>query len=210
MAFTANTAFEVKVSNGIYNGIQNVAGKFGSFSGSTFTPADISAGFFAVENSLIPSEGYESIVDTNSNPTILNGNTWYMTAAASGIVSGATGDHTGIYAANTYDVNKVTGGDLQYNLGAKTLGLGIPAGNIGDFTELIVGEQYKFGAGNFASAPTVGQYVLISGGKWSASQASAPTTGAVYGQVLRTEPFNEGTSFWGAGYVVKILRSVAA
>ena len=210
MAFTANTAFEVKVSNGIYNGLQNVAGKFGSFSGATFTPADISAGFFAVENSLIPSEGYESIVDSNSKPTILNGNTWYMTAATSGIVAGATGDHTGIYAANTYDVNKVISGDLQYNLGAKTLGLGIPAGNIGDFTELIVGEQYKFGAGNFASAPTVGQYVTISGGKWSASSASAPTTGAIYGQVLRTEPFNEGASFWGTGYVVKILRSVVA
>lgn len=210
MAFTANTAFEVKVSNGIYNGLQNVAGKFGSFSGSTFTPADISAGFLAVQNSLIPSEGYESVVDGSSNPLILNGNTWYMTAASSGIVAGYTGDHTGIYAANTYDVNKVISGDLQYNLGAKTLGLGIPAGNIGDFTELIVGEQYKFGAGDFASTPTVGQYVLVSSGKWSASQASAPTTGAIYGKVLRTEPFNEGASFWGTGYVVQILRSVAS
>lgn len=210
MAFTANTAFEVKVSNGIYNGLTNVAGKFGSFAGSTFTPADISAGFFAVQNSLIPSEGYESIVDGGSNPKILNGNTWYMVAASSGIVAGFTGDHTGIYAANTYDVNKVTNGDLQYNLGEKTLGLGIPAGERGDFHELIVGEQYKFGAGNFASLPTVGQYVLISGGKWSASQASAPTTGAVYGKVLRTEPFNEGASYFGEGYVVQILRSVAA
>ena len=210
MAFTANTAFEVKVSNGIYNGLTNVAGKFGSFAGSTFTPADISAGFFAVQNSLIPSEGYESIVDGGSNPKILNGNTWYMVAASSGIVAGFTGDHTGIYAANTYDVNKVTNGDLQYNLGEKTLGLGIPAGERGDFQELIVGEQYKWGAGNFASVPTVGQYVLISGGKWSASQASAPTTGAVYGKVLRTEPFNEGASYFGEGYVVQILRSVAA
>lgn len=210
MAFTANTAFEVKVGNGIYNGIQNVAGKFGSFSGSTFTPADISAGFFAVQNSLIPSEGYESIVDGSSNPTILNGNTWYMTAASSGIVTGYTGDHTGIYAANPYDVNKVTSGDLSYNLGQKTLGLGIPAGERGDFTELIVGEQYKFGEGNFASAPTVGQYVTVSSGKWSASSGSAPTTGAIYGKVLRTEPFNEGASFYGTGYVVQILRSVAA
>ena len=210
MAFTANTAFEVKVGNGIYNGIQNVAGKFGSFSGSTFTPADISAGFFAVQNSLIPSEGYESIVDGSSNPTILNGNTWYMTAASSGIVTGYTGDHTGIYAANPYDVNKVTSGDLSYNLAQKTRGLGIPAGERGDFTELIVGEQYKFGEGNFASAPTVGQYVTVSSGKWSASSGSAPTTGAIYGKVLRTEPFNEGASFFGTGYVVQILRSVAA
>ena len=206
MAFTANTAFEVKVSNSIFNGTQNVAGKFGSFADDTFTPADISAGFFAVQNSLIPSEGYESL----TNP-ILNGNTWYFIAATSGIVDGFMGDHTGIYAANTYDVSKLTdGGDITINFGAKTLGLGIPAGETGDFTELIVGEQYKFGAGNFASTPTVGQYVTVSSGKWSASSGSAPTTGAIYGQVLRSEPINEGASFAGTGYVVKILRSVAA
>lgn len=210
MAFTANTAFEVKVGNGIYNGLQNIAGKYGTLDGSTFTGADISAGFFAVQTALIPSEGYESIVDGSSNPTILNGNTWYMGVASSGIVDGYTGDHTGIYAANPYDVNKVTSGDLSYNLGQKTLGLGIPAGERGDFTELIVGEMYKFGAGNFAATPTVGQYVTISSGKWSSSSGSAPTTGAIYGKVLRTEPFNEGASFFGTGYVVQILRSVAA
>ena len=149
-------------------------------------------------------------MDGSSNPTILNGNTWYMGVASSGIVAGYTGDHTGIYAANPYDVNKVTSGDLSYNLGQKTLGLGIPAGERGDFTELIVGEQYKFGAGNFAATPTVGQYVTISSGKWSSSSGSAPTTGAIYGKVLRTEPFNEGASFFGTGYVVQILRSVAA
>lgn len=206
MAFTANTAFEVKVSNGIYNGVQNVAGKFGSFADTTFTGADISAGFLAVQHSLIPSEGYENL----TNP-IKNGNTWYFTQASSGIVTGYPGDHTGIYAANTYDVNKLTdGGDITVNFGEKTLGLGIPAGVTGTFTELIVGEQYKFGAGNFASTPTVGQYVTVSSGKWSASSGSAPTTGAAYGKVLRAEPFNEGASFFGTGYVVQILRSVAA
>ena len=210
MAFTANTAFEVKVSNGIYNGLQNVAGKFGSFADTVFTGADISAGFLAVQNSLIPAEGYESIVDGSSNPKILNGNTWYFTQASSGIVAGYTADHTGIYAANTYDVNKVSNGEISYNLGQKTLGLGIPADTIGDFTELIVGEQYKFGAGNFASTPTIGQYVTVSSGKWSASSGSAPTTGAIYGKVLRAEPFNEGASFFGTGYVVQILRSVVS
>lgn len=206
MAFTANTAFEVKVSNGIYDGVQNVAGKFGSFADTTFTGADISAGFLAIQHSLIPSEGYENLTAPR-----LNGNTWYFTAASSGIVAGFPGDHTGIYAANTYDVNKLTdGADITVNFGEKTLGLGIPANVTGTFTELRVGEQYKFGAGNFASAPTVGQYVTVSSGKWSASSGSAPTTGAIYGKVLRTEPFNEGASFAGTGYVVQILRSVAA
>lgn len=212
MAYIANTAFEFKNSNSIYNGLQNVAGKFGSFSGTAFTPDVCSAGFMVTQNSLIPNEGYESFVDASSNPRILNGNTWYFVAAASGSVVGAPGDHTGIYAANTYNVHSVVSanGQMKYNLGANTLGLAIPADEYGDFTELIVGEQYKFGAGNFAAVPTVGQYVTIVNGLFSASSATAPTTGAVYGQVKRTEAFNEGASFWGDGYIVKILRSVSA
>ena len=205
MAYIANTAFEVKVSNSIYDGIQNVAGKFGSFSGTTFTPDVCSAGFLCVQNSLIPNQGYTTL----TNP-ILNGNTWYFTAAAAGTVAGMTGDRTGIYASNTYNVHQVVSanGDLKYNLGANTLGLAIPADEFGDFTELKVGEQYKFGVGNFASVPTAGQYVEIANGLFSASSATAPTTaGAVYGQVLRTEAFNEGASFWGDGYIVKIFRA---
>ena len=53
---------------------------------------------------------------------------------------------------------------MKYNLGANILGLSIPADEIGDFTELRVGEQYKFGAGNFASTPTVGEFVEIDDG----------------------------------------------
>lgn len=211
MAFINNTAFQVKVTNVSRNGTQNIAGKFGSFSGNDFTAADCSAGQLVVPNSLIPSEGYEGIVDGSSNPKILNGNTWYMVNAANGLAGGRYGDHTGIYAFNNYDVNKVTSGDLQYNLGAKTLGVGLPAGNRGDFLELIVGEQYKFGAGNFASAPTVGQFCAISAGFFAASSASAPAAGSgVYVKVLRSEPFNEGTSFAGTGYIVQVLRTVEA
>ena len=207
MAYINKTAFEIKVSNSIYDGVQNVAGKFGSFSDSTFTPDVCSAGFLVEQNSLIPSEGYEGLT-----PAILNGNTWYFTAAADGIVDGHTADHTGIFAANTYNVHQVVSanGEMKYNLGISTLGLAIPADETGDFTELRVGEQYKFGLGNFASEPTVGQFVTVSNGLWSASSSAAPTTGAIYGQVLRAEPFNEGASFWGTGYIVRILRYVAA
>lgn len=209
MAYIANTAFEPKVTNGVYNGLQNVAGKFGSFSGDTFTGAICSAGFLVKKSKLIPCEGYENL----TNP-ILNGNTWYFVADTDGsAVAGQGGDHTGIYACNTYDVNKVVSADgtMKYNLGAQTLGLALPADEIGDFSELIVGEQYKFGAGNFASTPTVGQYCAISNGLWGASSASAPDpstdAGDVYCRVLRAEAFNEGTNLAGTGYVVEILRA---
>ena len=182
MAYTANTAFAAKVTNGVYNALQNVAGKFGSFADTTFTPADISAGFLAVQHSLIPAEGYAGL-----SPAILNGNTWYFIAASSGIVDGFPGDHTGIYAANTYDVNKLGSGDFQFNLGQQTLGLGIPAGQTGTFTELLVGEQYLFGAGDFASAPTVGQYVTVSGGPddWRDLRQGSPQSPAERRRDLR-------------------------
>lgn len=197
MAFIANTAFELKVTNASRNGTQNVAGMYMSAASPSGTATDCSAGFLVVQDTLIPSQGYTGIS---------NGNTWYFITATSGAV-GNPGDHTGIYACNTYDVNKVTNGNLQFNLGAQTLGLGLPAGNIGDFTELIVGEQIKVGVGNFSATPTAGyKYATIANGLWTAVNAAPATEGAVYGQILRTEPFNEGSSFWGTGYVIKICR----
>lgn len=207
MAYIEKTAFEVKNSNGIYNAMQNVAGKFGSFSGSTFTGAICSAGFIVEREKLVPMEGYEGI----TNP-ILNGNTYYMVQATDGSVDGFNGDHTGLFAANTYNVNQLVSADgaQKIDFGANTLGLSIPAGEIGDFTELIVGEKYKFGAGNFAATPTVGQYVTISNGLFSASNATSQADpGEVYGLVTKAEPFNEGASFWGTGYIVQILRATA-
>lgn len=201
----AKNMFEVTVSNSVRNQIQNVPGKFGTGTGSTFAPAVCEAGTLCVQNGLIPSEGYEQF-------NILNGNTWYFNAATSGAVAGRPGDHTGIYAFNNYDVNKATSldGELQWNLGANTLGLSLPKDTRGDFCELIVGEQYTWGADNFTAVPTDAQkFATIANGKWTPA-AAAPTTAGVYAEILRTKNMNEGTSFWGKGYVLVIRRAVAA
>ena len=201
----ANYMFEVTVSNSVRNQTQNVPGKFGAGTGSSFAPAVCETGALCVQNGLIPSEGYEQF-------NILNGNTWYFNAAANGTVAGNPGDHTHIYAFNNYDVNKATSLDseLQWNLGANTLGLSLPAGNRGDFCELIVGEQYTWGADNFTAVPTDEQkFATIANGKWTPATA-APTTAGVYAEILRTKNMNEGTSYWGKGYVMVIRRAVAA
>lgn len=196
------TMFEVTVSNSLRNQTQNVAGKFGTGTGAGFSALDCSAGILCVQNGLLPLEGYEAF-------NKVNGNSWFFNAAEDGN-AGLTGDHTGIYACNNYDVNKVTSGDLAYNLGAKTLGLGVPANERGDFTEIIIGEQYTFGKGNFSTAPGVGVstgFATISNGRLVYS-ASVPETGSgVYFQILRTKPVNEGTTYWGEGYVLKALRT---
>ena len=212
MSYLKQTMFEVKVSHSTNNNTQNVAGKFGTGTGATFAPADCSAGFLCVKNGLLPVEGYESVVDASGNARILNGNTWYFNAATNGASGGAYGDHTNIYAFNNYDVNIVGSGDQQYHLGRNTLGLGLPADNRGDFTEIIIGEQYTFGAGNFSTLPTSAatKYLTIANGLLVAS-ATAPTGGTgVYFELLRTINVTEGVEAWGTGYVVVAKRTAEA
>lgn len=198
----ANYMFEVTVSNSLRDQTQNVPGKFGTGTGGSFTPAVCNAGTLCVKNGLIPMEGYE---DYN----ILNGNTWYFNATTADVIpAGMTGDHTGIYAFNNYDVNKATSGSNQWNLGANTLGLSLPAGNRGDFLELIVGEQYTWGADNFSTAVSTNKYATVgANGQWVPAAAAPTTSGVVYAEILRTKPINEGTDFWGDGYVLVIKRA---
>lgn len=216
MAYIENTAFEVYVTNSKRNDTQNITGKFGSFTGETFKPDICSAGFLCVQNSLLPNEGYEDAITRGTTTLwgkaagIRNGNSWYMTAATDGKATGLTGDHTGIYASNTYNVARATLGDMAINIPGKTLGLAIPAGERGDFTELIVGEQYNFGAGNFSTKPTASLlYCTIANGLLTA-QAAAPTDGSVYFQVMRLDGrFTEGAFDAGEKYTLRCLRSVA-
>ena len=218
MAYIKNTAFEVYVTNSKRNDTQNITGKFGSFSGQTFTPDVCSAGFLCVQNSLLPNEGYENVVtrggaDTNGfveATGITNGNSWYMVTATNGNAVGLTGDHTGIYACNTYDVARATLGDLAINIPGKTLGLSVPADERSDFTELIVGEQYNCGAGNFSTKPTTDLlYCTIANGLLVA-QAAAPTDGSVYFQVMKLDGrFTEGAFDAGEKYTLRCLRSKA-
>lgn len=209
MAYTENTLFEVTVSNSVHNQTQNVSGKFGTGTGASFMAADVSAGTLCVQNGNLPLEGYETLVDSSKNPKYYNGNSWYFNAAANGKSGGRYGDHTGIYASNTYDVPKAVQGKNTYNIGADTIGLGVPAGERSDFTEIIIGEQYTFGAGNFTAAVGTKTYFTISNG--FLTPAAAPASGSgVYFKLIRTKDVNYGTRYFGKGYVLEALRTAEA
>lgn len=217
MSYRENTAFEVYVTNSKRNDTQNITGKFGSVTGETFNPDVCSAGFLCVQNSLLPNEGYESAIMRGTDAAwqngtgVTNGNSWYMVAATNGKATGHSGDHTGIYACNTYNVNQAAFGDMRINIPGKTLGLPIPANERGDFTELIVGEQYNFGSGNFTTIPTDSlRFCTIANGLLVA-QTAAPTDGSVYFQVMNSNGrFTEGAFDAGAKYTLRCLRSVSA
>lgn len=210
MSFIANTMFESHVSNITRNGTQNVSGLFGTYSASTYSPLDCSAGFLCTPAALTPNSAYAGIQVNNASGTatnILNSNDWYFVQATNG--SSALTDHTGIYACNPYDVNKVISGSNSWNLGFETLGLGLPGGQRGNFTEIIIGEEYAFGKGNFSTAPTANMiYATISNGLLVAT-ATLPTGGTgLYFEILRTEAVTEGTFDWGDKYILKAKKTL--
>lgn len=206
MASIANSAFEVYVSNISRNNLQNITGKFGTGTAGSFAGDICPAGMLCVTNGRLPLEGY-------SEASLTNGNSWYMNVCAAGAspAGQASGDHTGIYACNTYDVNKATAGDNTFNFPGVTLGLETPKDELATFTEIIIGEQYNFGAGNFSTAPSGSNlYCKITNGLLVA-QAAAPTDGSVYFQVMdMTKRFTKGPYDGGAKYTLMALRSVAA
>ena len=100
---------------------------------------------------------------------------------------------------------------MVINLPGKTLGLALPADERGDFTELMVGEQYNFGEGNFSTAPSDSlKFATIANGLLVAV-AAAPTDGSVYFAIEDFgKRFIEGAYDGGQKITVRCLRSVKA
>ena len=210
MAFIANTAFEFKVPRDLPHEVL-VSGKFGTLAGTTYTGVDASAGQLAVRSLQTENGAYASAKDYQGNAyTVTNPNDWIFTKATSGIVTGRPGDGTGIFALDVSDVQKATVGSNVYNIGAETLGIGLPAGERGSWRELRVGQVYKFGAGNLTTAISTNKYATVSSDGLLTPAASAPTTGAIYFILRGTEPFNAGSRYKGDGYLYEVARSVSA
>lgn len=177
MSFTANTAFETRVTNGRFDDLQNITGKY--YVSTTAT--DCSAGFLVKRDSLLDCEGFSGVKNENA---------WKMVQAVS-----TDNADTGIYAANPYDWQLVAApGGAAYAVGHNTLGLGIPAGRYGTFTRIDFDGQhiYRIGAGNTSGTKSTNTFLTIDAGtyKWA---ASAPTTtGAVYFKLMGTGTFTEG------------------
>lgn len=190
MAYIANTAFEARLTNGRNDILAHVAGKYQVTSPAT-ADADCSAGLLCVRASLLPNEGF----DNPSGTRVYNENTWIMNAAA----STATVDDV-IYACDTYDTQLVTApGGQNYYVGLETLGLGVPAGRIGNFTRIDFDNQsiYRFGIGNLSAAISTNTYFTVANGLLVPA-ASAPTdTGAIYFKLHATGSFvkGNGTAF---------------
>lgn len=179
MAYISDTAFEIKGSNHEFDSTANITGLFRN---SSDAAEDCSAGFLCTRDEEIPNEGYTGIKNTN---------TWYMTTATA-----AANQMEPIYACNTFGVNEVkdpvTG--AVYKVGPNTLGLPIPAGEMGTFTEIKFNNVYvyRFGIGNVNGTIGSNTIFTISAGLLVPASAAPTTSLTPYFKLKGTGNFTQG------------------
>lgn len=177
MSFTANTAFEARITNNENDRLANIAGKYFV----STTPTDCDAGQLCVRDSLLDCEGFTGVK---------NENTWKMVDAA----ATATADDL-VFACNTYDNQLLPSPDgNNYFIGVRTLGLGAPADRYCTFTRINFDGQsvYRFGEGNVTLNTDTDTYFTIASGKLTSAAAAPATAGAIYFELRGTGKFIEG------------------
>ncbi len=187
MPHIENTAFELRVSNHMFDTTKNVAGKF-----QNSTPADeeCPAGFLVVPTGKLPNEGYSGVYNENA---------YLMGAAAE-----ATAEE--IYACNTFNVQELPGPfGTSYKVGTNTLGLPIPSGRVGTYTRIDAGNMARFGIGNFTAAISTNGYATLgtstNAGKLVPAASAPTTTGALYFTIEEQGKFTQG-AYAGMEYVL--------
>ena len=193
MAFTANTAFEARITNNENDILSHIAGLYQA-SGAN---ADCDAGRLVTADSLADCEGFTGIK---------NENTWIMVDAT----DAATID-TPVYACDTYDNKLIGDASHKYFIGTETLGLGTPAGRYGNFTRIKFDgvSHYRFGVGNFSTAVGANTYATIDDGVLVPAASAPATAGSIYFEIIGTGNFVEG-AFDSFGYVDVIAKKVSA
>lgn len=184
-----NTAFELRVSNHVWEKQKNITG----FYKPGEAPAACYAGQLVVQGIQLPNEGYIGLNNENA---------WIM--------GNPTGNDTrDIYACNTFNVNEIQDpvtGNI-YKVGSNTLGLPIPAGQRGTYTRIDEGDMMRFGVGNFNGTPTVGQYATVNQNGALEPSASIPTgINTLYFEVLSTGSFTQGAYASFAYYLLRAKR----
>ena len=128
MAYIANTALEIKVSNHEFDSIANITGKYQASNAD----AEVCPGFLATRASLVVNEGYDQVGPAGSTVTLTNTNTWIMNDAVDSDTA-----QKGIYACNPFDVNMASYGQGNFwKVGANTLSIKVPAGYLTTWTKI--------------------------------------------------------------------------
>lgn len=177
MAYIEKTAFEPRITNNEFNELCNITGRYQV----SDADADCSAGLLVVRGEQLPCAGFKGVKNENA---------FYMNAAGA-----AANADTGVYACNTYDWPMLGGRNgNNYAVGTATLGLGVPAGRDGTFTEIVFDGKhaYRFGEGNLSAAIGENTIFTIANGLLVPAAAAPTATGAIYFKLKGTGNFTEG------------------
>lgn len=177
MAYIEKTAFEPRITNNEYNELCNITGRYQA----SEADADCSAGLLVVRGEQLPCAGFKGVKNENA---------FYMNAAGA-----AANADTGVYACNTYEWPMLGGRNgNNYAVGTATLGLGVPAGRDGTFTEIVFDGKhaYRFGEGNLSTAIGENTIFTIANGLLVPAAAAPTATGAIYFKLKGTGNFTEG------------------
>lgn len=193
MSFTAQTAFEARITNNALDSLANIAGKY--YVSTTATDCD--AGQLCTRDSLLDCEGFTGVK---------NENTWKMVAATSSADANDV-----IYACNTYDTKLLSDGRNNWFVGHETLGLGVPAGRYGNFTRINFDGQsvYRFGAGNVTLNTSTDTFFTIDAGKLTSTASEPTTAGKIYFTLRAKGNFVEGMQASFAYYDLVACKVVA-
>lgn len=177
MAYIEKTAFEPRITNNEFNELCNITGRYQA----SEADADCSAGLLVVRGEQLPCAGFKGVKNENA---------FYMNAAGA-----AANADTGVYACNTYEWPTLGGRNgNNYAVGTATLGLGVPAGRDGTFTEIVFDGKhaYRFGEGNVNGAIGENTIFTIANGLLVPAAAAPTDTGAIYFKLKGTGNFTEG------------------
>lgn len=177
MAYIEKTAFEPRITNNEYNELCNITGRYQV----SDADADCSAGLLVVRGEQLPCAGFKGVKNENA---------FYMNAAGA-----AANADTGVYACNTYEWPTLGGRNgNNYAVGTATLGLGVPAGRDGTFTEIVFDGKhaYRFGEGNVNGAIGENTIFTIANGLLVPAAAAPTATGDIYFKLKGTGNFTEG------------------
>lgn len=193
MSFTAQTAFEARITKNALDSLANIAGKY--YVSTTATDCD--AGQLCTRDSLLDCEGFTGVK---------NENTWKMVAATSSADANDV-----IYACNTYDTKLLSDGRNNWFVGHETLGLGVPAGRYGNFTRINFDGQsvYRFGAGNVTLNTSTDTFFTIDAGKLTSTASEPTTAGKIYFTLRAKGNFVEGMQASFAYYDLVACKVVA-
>lgn len=186
MAYIANTAFEVKISNHEFDSIANITGKYQASNAD----AEICPGFLCVRDSLVVNEGYDQVGPAGATVTLTNTNTWTMVDAADTDTA-----QKGIYACNPFDVNMASDGQGNFwKVGANTLGIRVPAGYLTTWTYIEFNNVnvYRWGVGNLSTDLGSNTFFTIANGLLVPGASAPASAGVPYFELVRSGTFTEG------------------